>query len=88
MIKICTELKKKIVNQSNRRKRILLKAFKIIKCRRTRCLKILDKRGIEGKGEQLSIIWACEINDTIAGSGPQHSQSSSKAKQIIIDHLL
>ena len=56
MIKICTELKKKIVNQNNKRKRILLKTFKVIKCKRTECLKMLDERGIEKRGKQLSII--------------------------------
>ena len=86
MIKICMKLKKKIVNQSNKRKRILLKIFKVIKCRRTECLKMLDERGIERRGKQLNIIWACEIDDIITGSGPQHSQSSNKARWVITDH--
>ena len=88
MIKICTELKKKIMNQSNRKKRILLKIFKVIKYRRTECSKMLNERGIEGREKQLSNIWACEIDDTIADSESQHSQFSSKAKWIITDYLL
>ena len=32
---------------------------------------MFNEREIEKKGEQLSIIWACEISDTIAGSGSQ-----------------
>ena len=68
MIKINKKLKKKTVNQSNRKKKILSKAFKGIKCRRTEYLKVFDERGIERRGEQLSIIWACEISDTIADS--------------------
>ena len=47
---------------------------------------MFNERGIEERGEQLSIIWTCEISDTIAGSGPQHSQFSSKARQVITDH--
>ena len=47
---------KKTVNQSNRRKGILPKTFKDIDCRRTECLKMLNRRRIKGRGEQLSII--------------------------------
>ena len=51
MKKIYTKLKKKIVNQSNKRKRILSTVFKDIKCRRTECLKMLDEKKIERRGE-------------------------------------
>ena len=47
---------------------------------------MLDEREIEKRGEQLSIIWICEISDTIAGSGSQCSQSSNKARQVITDY--
>ena len=47
---------KETVNQSNKRKGILPKAFKDINCRRTKCLKVLNRRRIRGRGEQLSII--------------------------------
>ena len=88
MIKICIKLKKKIINQSNKRKRILLKAFKVIKCRRIKCLKMLNEREIERKGEQLNIIWVCEISDIITGSGSQCSQFSNKTRWIITNHSL
>ena len=37
------------MNQNNNKKRILLKTFKIIKCRKTKCLKMFDEKGIEKK---------------------------------------
>ena len=47
---------KKTVNQNNKKKKILLKAFKGINYRRTECLKMLNKRKIKERGEQLNII--------------------------------
>ena len=49
------KLKKKTVNQNNRKKK-LLKTFKDIECRRTECLKMFNEREIEKRGEQLNII--------------------------------
>ena len=47
---------KKTVNQSNKKKKILLKIFKDINCRRTECLKMFNERRIKEKEKQLSII--------------------------------
>ena len=47
---------KKTVNQSNRKKGILLKIFKDIDCRRIECSKMLNKKRIKRKEEQLNII--------------------------------
>ena len=44
------------MNQSNKRKGILLKIFKDINCRRTECSKAFNKKRVRERGEQLSII--------------------------------